>query len=117
MSERFLIRTEDGPRPGTRVAEGWRWPLPYLLMTEGGQYVKASESSLPPQPGDGHLLRGAEYRWQPGNATAEQLTEAISTAIRARRLEEAVALLEVLATVDLDLALTAHDLLLAVCGD
>jgi hypothetical protein len=117
VAERFLIRTGDGPRPGTRVAEGWRWPLPYLLMTEGGQYVKASESSLPPQPEDGHLLRGAQYRWQSGNATAEQLTEAISTAICGRRLEEAVALLEVLATGDPGLARDAHDLLLAVCGD
>jgi hypothetical protein len=117
MGERLLIRTEGGPRPGTKATEDWQWPLPYLLLTEGGQYVKVSESRLPPQPEGSHLLRGARYRWQPGEPSAGQLAEAVSTAIRGQRLREATALLHVLAAVDPDLARDAHDLVMAVCGD
>lgn len=67
--ERFLLRTEGGPDPGTRVIDGrvagWTWPLPDVLHIAGGQYVKTSESQLPPQPRDGHVLRGATYTWRP----------------------------------------------------
>jgi hypothetical protein len=100
MPESFLVRTEDGPNPGTRVAEGWTWPLPELLLTEGGSYVKTSESQLAPMGEDSHLLRGAQYRWQPGDATADQLASAIHTALKAHRVREALGLLYPLAIAD-----------------
>jgi len=60
--EQFLLRTVGGPHPGSRVSPG-PWPLPAELLDEGGKYVKESESQLPPQPPDGHLMRGAQYIW------------------------------------------------------
>jgi hypothetical protein len=116
MSESFLIRTKAGPRPGQRVVDGWAWPLPELLLTEGGQYVKASESSLPPQAEDSHLMRGAEYRWQPGDATADQLTSAAGVAIKTKRFEEANELLTLLALKDPDGAGTIRDTIAALAG-
>jgi len=100
MGERFLVRTEGGPNPGTRVAEGWAWPLPELLLAAGGAYVKVSESQLPPMGEDSNLLRGAQYRWQAGDATADQLTKAIAVALKAHRVQEAHALLYPLAVID-----------------
>lgn len=112
MAERFLIRTSDGPNEGTRVAEGWAWPLPELLLTEGGCYVKTGESQLPPM-GDGvGMLRGAEYRWQPGDATAEQLASAIHVELQAHRVREAHALLYPLALADPQMAADIRDTLL-----
>jgi hypothetical protein len=65
--ETFLVRTEGGPHPGTRMADEaeWPWPLPDQLNDEGGRYVKISESDLPPQPEESRVLRGARYRWEP----------------------------------------------------
>ena len=54
--EQFLIRTEGGPYPGTRVSDG-PWPLPDELTAPTGRYVKVSESQL--KEGSPHLLRGA----------------------------------------------------------
>ena len=79
MAERFLVRTEGGPCDGeTRVADsdglgGWEWPLPDVLEYGGregviGHYVKAAESTLPPQDEDSRVLRGATYRWEPADA-------------------------------------------------
>jgi hypothetical protein len=115
MLESFLVRTEGGPRPGQRVIDGWAWPLPELLLTEGGQYVKASESNLEPQA-DSHVMRGAEYRWQPGDATAEQLTSAIATAIKTKRFDEVEAFLVLLALQDPVGAETIHDTIIALAG-
>ncbi len=109
MAERLLVRTQGGPNPGTRVAEGWAWPLPELLLTEGGSYVKVSESRLPPMGEGSQLLRGAEYRWQEGDATAEQLDSAIAVAVKTRRLKEATALLHLLAVKDPEGAALIHD--------
>lgn len=75
MAERFLIRTQGGPMDGiTFVANDpktpgvWEWPLPKTLpYSDFGQYVKVTESSLPPMPEDGHVLRGATYAWEPRN--------------------------------------------------
>jgi hypothetical protein len=71
MNERFLIRTEGGPCDGeTRIADsqgigGWGWPLPDVLKYDAtGSYIKAAESSLPPQERGSRVLRGATYRWQ-----------------------------------------------------
>lgn len=68
-NERFLIRTEGGPRPGTRIVDQetspWTWPLPDLIPDYHGHYHKTSESQLPPQRRDSHVLRGATYTWQP----------------------------------------------------
>jgi hypothetical protein len=111
VSERFLIRTEGGPRPGTKAAEGIGWPLPELLLWEGGVYVKAAESPLPPQDGGSHLLRGAEYRWQETDATAAQLASAIAVEISARRLEEAVGLMHLLALRDPEMAQGVMDMI------
>lgn len=111
MSERFLIRTEGGPRPGTKVAEGIGWPLPELLLWDTGTYVKAAESALPPQAGDSGVLRGAEYRWQETDATADQLASAVAVEIKARRLEEAVGLIHLLALRDPDMAQAAMDMI------
>lgn len=112
MPERFLVRTQDGPNPGTRVGEDWTWPLPELLLAEGGCYVKASESQLPPTGEDSNVLRGAEYRWQAGDATADQLTKAISVALKAHRVQEAHALLYPLALVDPQQAQAVRDAML-----
>jgi hypothetical protein len=112
MPERFLIRTTDGPNVGTRVAEGWAWPLPELLLTEGGSYVKISESQLAPMSEGSGLLRGAEYRWQPGDATADQLASAIHTELKAHRVREAHALLYPLAIADPQMAADIRDTLL-----
>lgn len=77
MEGEFLfIRTNGGPFPGSRVADPFdestpeeykTWPLPDELdaSLHGGKYVKISESKLPPQPRDGHVVRGAEYEWRP----------------------------------------------------
>jgi len=82
MGERFLLRTEGGPYPGTRrVTEGEfmfpflpdpavHWPLPDELPVgdragePAGSYVKTGESTLDPQPEDSGVLRGAEYEWR-----------------------------------------------------
>ncbi len=114
MPERFLVRTQGGPRPGTRVTDGWTWPLPDLLLAEDGCYVKKQESDLPPQPEGSRLMRGAEYEWQPGDATAEQLSKAISTAIKTHRLEEVSGLLHLLALQDPDAAALVYDLVTAI---
>ena len=67
--ERFLVRFEGGPHPGTWSTGPHReWPLPDLLPPQdgsaGGEYVKVSESQLPPIDFPG-LMRGAHYRWRP----------------------------------------------------
>jgi hypothetical protein len=113
-TEAFLVRTVNGPRPGTRVAEGWAWPLPVLLLAEGGQYVKISESSLEPQVEDSNVLRGAEYRWQPGDPTAGQLTSAVAVEIRAKRFDAVEALLILLAVKDPQSAGTIRDTIIAL---
>jgi hypothetical protein len=100
VPERFLIRTEGGPRPGSIVTAACGWPLPALLLAEGGQYVMISEIQPSPEQDQSEALRGAEYRWQPGDATAEQLTAAIAVAIRACRFEEVRALIHLLARRD-----------------
>jgi hypothetical protein len=115
-SERFLVRTKDGPNPGTRVAEGWAWPLPELLLTEGGQYVKAGESNLAPQDEDSIVVRGAEYRWQPGDPTAEQLTSAIAVEIKTKRSDAVRGLLMLLAVKDPAGAAAIHDTIIALAG-
>jgi len=69
--EEFLIRTEDGPHPGSFVgtaADGFGWPLPERLPDSGGWYVRVSMSTLPPMPPDGHVVRGASYKWVPADA-------------------------------------------------
>ena len=111
MPERFLIRTTGGPNPGTRVIGNWVWPLPFLVLAEGGQYIKTGESSLPPQDGDSHLLRGAEYDWQAGDATTEQVNTAISVEIKARRFEEALGLMHLLAILDPEAAQAVLDVI------
>lgn len=67
-AEKFLIRTVGGPHAGQRIATAdvMPWPLPNELPDpEGrGRYVKRSESQLPPQPPDSHVVRGAEYLWE-----------------------------------------------------
>jgi hypothetical protein len=67
MAEEFLIRTNGGPKPGTRVVpeDVYPWPLPEVLAIPGepGYYKKKSESQLPPMPADSRVLRGAEYEW------------------------------------------------------
>lgn len=65
-AERFLLRTVGGPAEGTRVVPG-PWPLPDELQAAqfGGVYRKRSESDLPPQADDSHVMRGAEYEWCP----------------------------------------------------
>lgn len=66
--EPFLIRTVGGPAPGTRVSAAgeYDWPLPPTLNVPGetGRYVKKSESQLPAQAPDSHVVRGAEYEWR-----------------------------------------------------
>lgn len=61
-AETFLVRTEGGPLPGDRTSAG-PWPLPETLPLPGGRYVKVRESQL--AEGHPHVLRGAEYRWEP----------------------------------------------------
>lgn len=62
-SERYLIRTLDGPVEGTRWAPpDWTWPLPDILDTPQGVYRKVSESQLPPHEG---IARGAAYQFWP----------------------------------------------------
>jgi len=63
VSEQYLVRTVGGPHPGDRVSQG-PWPLPDSLPDEGGQYVKVSESQLPPDLSP-HVMRGAQYHWEP----------------------------------------------------
>jgi len=109
MAESFLVRTKGGPRPGTKIADGWTWPLPELLLADGGSYVKVSESALPSMPDDGHVLRGAEYEWQPGLPTVEQLNDAIATAVKTHRFDEVEGLLGLLALQDPDAAGVIHD--------
>lgn len=74
MSERFLIRTVGGPFPGTRVASDneYAWPLPDVLEDPEmrGVYRKGTESKLPPQEPDSHIMRGAEYFWEPADGEA-----------------------------------------------
>lgn len=76
MAEKFLIRTQGGPLDGeTRVANAqmdgvqigqWDWPLPSTLpFDRTGEYVKVTESSLPPMSEDGNVMRGATYMWRP----------------------------------------------------
>lgn len=84
-----MVRTEGGPRPGSKVVSDWGLPLPELLLADGGQYVKVSEGT-----------RGAQYEWQPGDATPDQLMAAISVALRARRLGEVPGLMLLLAQRD-----------------
>jgi hypothetical protein len=66
--EPFLIRTNDGPTPGTRLIHDgnfdYSWPLPDELPAPGGRYVKVGESQLAPQHEGSHVIRGAEYEWQ-----------------------------------------------------
>ena len=109
--ERFLIRTEGGPNEGTRVAEGWTWPLPELLLAEGGSYIKRGESGLPPQEAGSGVLRGAQYEWQAGDPTPEQLTFAVSVAIEAKRFDEVPGLLSLLALQDPSAAGLIYDTL------
>ena len=116
MAERFLVRTKDGPNPGTRVAEGWTWPLPELLLAEGGQYVKTGESDLAPQDEGSNVVRGAEYRWQPGDATAEQLTSAVAVAVKTKRFDEVESLLILLALKDPHGAETICGTIIALAG-
>jgi hypothetical protein len=65
----YLIRTEGGPHPGTRVTDTERdlftWPLPEALADEGGQYIKISESRMPEDAESDNLMRGAVYKWVP----------------------------------------------------
>lgn len=72
--EPFLIQTVGGPFPGRRVVRdgqpgsggvAWSWPLPDRLgdPEARGWYRKTSESRLPPQGPDSHVVRGAEYVW------------------------------------------------------
>lgn len=74
MPERFFIKTEGGPHPGTRVVDEtqYPWPLPGILGGEGGAYVKVSESSAPPQEEGSRLVRSAYYQW----FTQDQIEEA-----------------------------------------
>jgi hypothetical protein len=109
VPESFLIRTKGGPRPGTKVAGDWTWPLPELLLAEGGAYIKVRESALPPMPDGGRVLRGAEYEWQPGLPTVEQLNKDIATSVRTRRFDEVEGLLLLLAAQDPDAAAAVYD--------
>lgn len=68
--ERFTIRTEGGPSPGTFFPTLASWPLPDILTVdtpEAGHYQKVAESAYPPQDPDTQprVLRGAVYRWVP----------------------------------------------------
>lgn len=76
--ESFLIRTVGGPHPGQRIAPSTEmaWPLPNELPDEGGRYVKRTESQLPPQAHDSHVIRGAEYFWE-GDEGGPELCAAI----------------------------------------
>jgi len=114
MPEQFLIHSKDGPNPGSRLIDTWSWPLPEILLADGGVYIKTSESQLPPMPPGTVLIRSAYYQWQEGDPTAEQLTAAISTALKTRRLDEAVALLHILVTVDVQRAEDVYDILATV---
>jgi len=66
--EQFLMRLVGGPHASQRVvpADVMPWPLPDRLPDPEGRgfYVKQSESQLPPQAPDSHVLRGAEYFWE-----------------------------------------------------
>ncbi len=70
MAETFLVRLSGGgPHDGNRTTvpgtpQG-TWPLPAVLGAPGGLYVKESESQLPPQEEDSHVMRGAQYKWVP----------------------------------------------------
>jgi hypothetical protein len=72
MAEQFLMQMVGGPHPGARVIPETilPWPLPdrFEVADYPGVYVKVSESKLPPMPEDGHVIRGAEYRWEPADA-------------------------------------------------
>lgn len=114
MPDGTLIRTEGGPRPGTKVVTK-NWPLPHLLMAEGGSYVKVSE--VRPAPGAMATLSVVEYRWQAGDATADQLLDAISVAIKARRLAEVAALMQLLAVADPHSAGLIYDVVTLSAGD
>jgi hypothetical protein len=69
VGERFLMKMQGGPcDEQVRVAatdKGWTWPLPDVLAYPdgSGEYVKVSESQLPP-PSTSTLVRGAVYQWQ-----------------------------------------------------
>jgi hypothetical protein len=65
MSETVVLRTIGGPHPGSRYVDTatMPWPLPDKLPDENGYYRKTSESQLPPQTRDSHVMRGAEYHW------------------------------------------------------
>ena len=91
------------------MADCWTWPLPELLLTEGGAYIKVSESALPPMPEGSHVLRGAEYEWQPGVPTVEQLNRDIATSIKTRRFDELEGLLMLLAQQDPGAAQAVYD--------
>lgn len=64
--ETFLVRLEGGPGAGDfQVPDRiLTWPLPNEMPADGGKYVKVSESQLPPQAPDSHVMRGAHYTWQ-----------------------------------------------------
>lgn len=112
MPERLMVRTEGGPNPGTKLSDKWDWPLPELLLADGGWYVKVSEGDLYCEA----ATRGARYEWQPGDAPADQLTVAIGVALRARRLDEAVGLMHLLAVQDPHRAEFLYDLVTLLGG-
>ena len=66
-NENFLLCAIGGPHPGNRIVGSsvMEWPLPDSLPDEGGNYVKTSESQLPPQTLGSRVMRGAEYAWVP----------------------------------------------------
>lgn len=76
IPEIFLIKTEGGPHPGTRITDEtqYPWPLPGILGDTGGAYVKVSESNAAPQEPGSRLVRGALYQW----FSEDQIQEASS---------------------------------------
>jgi hypothetical protein len=69
--EQFTLRTAGGPHAGTYLTDDTQtpWPLPDILVDDGGHYQKVSESSLPPiESDDAHMIRGAMYNWVPDTA-------------------------------------------------
>lgn len=67
-STKFCIRLNGGPYPGTRVFDDRTrtWPPPERLDGPFGSYVRTGCSEMgPTDPIHDHVIRGAEYEWEP----------------------------------------------------
>lgn len=73
MSDKYCLRFNGGPFPGTRVFDddGTTWPPEERLFDpEGrGEYRRVGYSELGPTDPKHHVIRGAEYDWFPADHT------------------------------------------------